>query len=179
MRSHLQLSVLARRIAYIRMTALGLVVSTAGCGEPGDVPVRVAGLVKIDGKPLDSGTICFVPKVGRPASSTILADGSFDMAAESIDRTSLPGILPGQYRVQVSASKIVDDETIEWKTPQHYADFRTSGLEVVVEKPVDDLVFELTSEVDEAPADVDGSATDAPAAAGAAEEGVSPEDAES
>lgn len=148
--------------------AVTLAFCIAGCSEPTIEPVRVAGMVLIDAKPLDGGTIRFVPKVGRPASSTILADGSFDMAAESVDRASQAGILPGKYRVQVSASKIVDDQTIEWKAPQHYADFRTSGLEVVVEKPVNDLVFELTSEVDEAPA-----------ADGAADEVVSPEDAES
>lgn len=159
--------------------AVTLAICIAGCAEPTIEPVRVAGMVLIDGKPLDGGTIHFVPKVGRPASSTILADGSFDMAAESVDRTRLAGILSGKYRVQVSASTIVDDETIQWKAPQHYADFRTSGLEVVVEKPLIDLVFELTSEVDEAPGAADDSSPDASTVPGASDEVASPEETES
>jgi hypothetical protein len=163
----------------MQSVAITLAICIAGCSESTVEPVRVAGMVLIDAKPLDGGTISFVPKVGRPASSTILPDGSFDMAAESIDRTSQAGVMPGIYRVQVSASKIVDDQTIEWKAPQHYADFRTSGLEVVVERPVSDLVFELTSEVDEAPGAADDSSPDTPTTPSASDEVVSPEDAES
>lgn len=140
---------------------VSMALSLPGCGEAVVERVPVAGTVLIDGEPLDGGTIRFVPEVGRPASSAILADGSFEIAAESVDRPSELGLTPGTYRVQVSSSEIVDDETIRWKAPQHYADFRTSGLEVVVDRPTDDLKIELRSEAKEeadapsdAPADV-------------------------
>lgn len=140
---------LSIRFNLVHIIALELAICSAGCTEPANKPVPVSGKVLIDGQPLAGGTIRFVPKEGRPASSSILADGGFDLAVESVDRMSVPGVLPGIYRVQVSASEIVDDETIRWMAPQRYADFRTSGLEVVVDKPVIDLVFELTSEGDE------------------------------
>jgi hypothetical protein len=45
-------------------------------------------------------------------------------------------------------------------------------------KPVNDLVFELTSEVDEAPDPAESSSPDPPTVPGAADEVESPEDAE-
>ncbi|MEX2310781.1 MAG: hypothetical protein WD738_24650 [Pirellulales bacterium] len=116
----------------------------AGCGQKAEERVPVAGVVLIDGQPLTGGTIRFVPEVGRPASSKIMADGSFDLATESVNRSSKTGVLLGNYRVQVSASKIVDDVTIRWHAPERYADFRTSGLGVTIDQPTSDLVIELT-----------------------------------
>jgi hypothetical protein len=120
--------------------------SVVGCAESLPQPVPVEGTVTLDGRPLGSGTIRFVPELGRPASSKILEDGSFDLAGESVDRASTDGVPPGKYRVQVSSSNIVDDQTIHWNAPQHYADFRTSGLEVVIAEPTSDLVIELKSD---------------------------------
>ena len=53
---------------------------------------------------------------------------------------------PGSYRVQVASSKIVDDKTIQWNAPAKYADFRTSDLAVVIEKPTNDLRIQLSSD---------------------------------
>jgi hypothetical protein len=135
---------LTMRVTGCYWLILAFALGPAGCGENGGERVRVAGTVLIDGKPLTSGTIRFVPEVGRPASSAILADGSFELASDSVNRVSEAGVRPGNYRVQVSASKVVDDETIRWNAPEKYADFRTSGLNVTIDKPIDDLVLELT-----------------------------------
>jgi hypothetical protein len=129
-----------------QLIAVTLAIGMVGCADSALEPVPVAGTVLIDGQPLARGTIRFVPKVGRPASSKIQADGSFDLAAESVDRPNVVGVPPGTYRVQVSSSNIIDDETIQWQAPQHYADFRTSGLEVVVAQPISDLFIELNSD---------------------------------
>ena len=137
---------------------LGLACCAGGCGQNADQRVPVAGRVLIDGQPLTGGTIRFVPEAGRPASSAIMADGSFDLASESVQRASEAGVPPGSYRVQVSASKIVDDETIHWNAPEKYADFRTSGLSVTIDKPTDDLVIELSWEDAGATDESDGSA---------------------
>lgn len=120
--------------------------SAVGCADSQPQPVPVEGTVTLDGRPLEGGTIRFVPELGRPASSKILEDGTFDLAGESVDRTSTDGVTPGKYRVQVSSSNIVDDQTIHWNAPQHYADFRTSGLVVVIAEPTSDLVIELKSD---------------------------------
>lgn len=117
-----------------------------GCSRQDPEVISISGRVVLDGKALDGGTIRFVPKVGRPASSEITEDGEFRLSSASIDKISVPGIPPGTYRVQVSHAEIVDDHTIHWTVPQRYADFRTSGLRVTVAKPTDDLVIELNSE---------------------------------
>ena len=123
-----------------------IVLCLAGCGEPEIKRVPVGGIVFIDRVPLEGGTIRFVPEVGRPGSSIILSDGSFAIAAESVDHPAENGLLPGKYLVQVSSSEIVDDETIHWKAPEHYADFRTSGLEVVIDEANEALLIDLVSE---------------------------------
>jgi hypothetical protein len=123
-----------------------IAVNLVGCADSLPQPVPVEGMVTLDGRPLASGTIRFVPELGRPASSNIREDGSFDLAGESVDRTTTDGVPRGKYKVQVSSSNIVDDQTIHWNAPQHYADFRTSGLEVVITEPTSDLVIELKSD---------------------------------
>lgn len=132
----------------LRQTFCGLVAMCLlmGCTRHDHDVVAIAGRVVMDGKAIDGGMIRFVPKLGRPASSEIAEDGGFRLSSESIDKVSLLGVPPGTYRVQVSHSEIVDDQTIHWTVPQRYADFRTSGLRVTVAEPTDDLVIELNSQ---------------------------------
>jgi len=132
------------RITCLHVLLVGISCCAGGCGPDSQQRVPLAGRVLIDGQPLTSGTIRFVPESGRPASSAIMADGSFDLASESINRVSELGVPRGKYRVQVSALNIVDDETIRWNAPEKYADFRTSGLDVTIDRPTDDLLIELT-----------------------------------
>jgi len=130
----------------------------SGCAKDGDV-VPVAGQVLVDGEPLTVGNIRFVPKVGRPASSAIGQDGRFQRAVERIGAPNKPGVLRGKYQVQVSASRIVDDQTIEWMAPERYADFRTSGIEVTIDKPANDLIVRLSRKSDST---IDSGAADLP-----------------
>jgi hypothetical protein len=116
----------------------------AGCAHNQADRVPVSGRILIDGKPLTAGTIRFVPESGRPASGRILADGTFIVSSEAVNHLSQLGLQPGNYRVQISASKVIDDATIRWKAPARYADFRTSGLQVTIQNPTDDLLIELT-----------------------------------
>lgn len=147
-----------------------MTISSVGCGDPKVERVPVSGVVLIDGKPLDGGTIRFVPETGRPASSAIRADGRFEVANEGLSGPAELGLLPGEYRVQVSSSEIVDDETINWKAPQHYADFRTSGLVAVIDGPTSDLTFELQSQTDEEKESSSDKADEAPPEEGATEQ---------
>lgn len=121
-------------VAILGLSAL------SGCGDGRPARVPVAGVVLIDGQPLNKGNIKFVPQNGRPSSSKINEDGSFNLTCYDGN----DGAILGKHRVQVSSNRIISDSKIEWFAPQEYADFRTSGLEVEVTKPIEDLKVELS-----------------------------------
>jgi hypothetical protein len=129
--------------SYLPFLILPLIV---GCGGAAMERFPVSGEVLIDGRPLGSGNIRFVPEEGRPSSAAIQSDGRFELTSESVGRTKEIGVAPGRYRVQVASSKIIDDKTIQWNAPAKYADFRTSDLAVVIEKPTNDLRIQLSSD---------------------------------
>jgi hypothetical protein len=58
------------------------------------------------------------------------------------------GVTPGVYRVSISAARVTDEDAdeVEWLAPSQYADFRTSGIEMRIDRPQDDLVLDLVSE---------------------------------
>lgn len=116
------------------------VVTIAGCGDGRPVRVPVTGIVLIDGKPLKSGNIKFVPDKGRPSASKIGEDGRFNLTCYDGN----DGALLGSHRVQVSSNRIISDSKIEWFAPQEYADFRTSGIEVEVAEAIENLKIELS-----------------------------------
>jgi len=126
--------------------------TACGCGEHSKRAgqrVPVSGLVLIDGAPLTTGTIRFTPTSGRPVSSPVRKDGTFSLREHSVshDESGLH-VLPGTYQVSVSAAEVVnaEQEEVRWLVPAHYADFRSSGLEVEIADATDDLQIELTWE---------------------------------
>ncbi|QDV70001.1 hypothetical protein Poly24_37200 [Rosistilla carotiformis] len=126
-----------------------------GCGpsgHPGLIPV--SGKVTIDGEPLQTGTVEFIPDTskgttGQVAFGQIGADGTFQL------RTFEPndGVKPGSYKVGVQAMEVVpfDPEAPEPPSdksliPTRYADAITSGLTAEVKPESNDpLQFELFS----------------------------------
>jgi hypothetical protein len=147
---------------YLLLLALPLAL---GCAKSSVDRVPVSGEVLIDGRPLGSGNIQFVPEQGRPSSAAIQSDGRFELASDSVGRTKEIGAAPGRYRVQVASSKIIDDKTIQWNAPARYADFRTSGLEITIDKPTKNLRIQLTSDQSSAAAasrDQSDAASEAP-----------------
>ena len=130
----------------------------AGCSEQTLSRVPVSGHVTIDGRPLSSGSIRFVPEHGRPASSGIDKAGRFRLASQAIGEQSREGLEPGLYRVAVTSNQFVGDETAVWLTPPKYADFRTSGLEVVIDQPLDELKIELSWDGEHPDDDTDAAA---------------------
>ena len=113
----------------------------AGCdSRPTRVPV--SGIVTIEGQPLIRGNIKFVPKNGRPSAGSIGPDGRFTLTCYDGN----DGAVLGTHRVQVASNRIISDSKIEWFAPPKFADFRTSGIEVQITEPVDDLKIELSSE---------------------------------
>lgn len=124
----------------IRRLGLAMVVLVqlaTGCdSKSAHVPVR--GTVTLDGKPLTLGRVQFQPAVGQVATGEISPQGKFTLSTHVKD----DGVLPGTYRVTVSAY----DPTVADPGPQHllvparYTRVGTSGLEVTIfpgtEEPV-------------------------------------------
>lgn len=117
-----------------------LLVAVVGCGDGRPDRVPVSGTVLIDGKPLTTGSIRFVPEGARPSAADIDESGRFTLSCYDGD----DGAVLGTHRVQVAARQITGDETVRWLAPNRYADFRTSGLVVEVTEPTDSLVIDLT-----------------------------------
>jgi hypothetical protein len=118
------------------------VITLAGCSDGRPTRVPVSGMVLINGQPLTRGHVKFVPANGRPSLGKISEDGQFALTCYD----GSDGAIPGTHRVQVSANRIISNNKIEWFAPSKYADFRTSGIEIVVAEPVDNLTIELTSD---------------------------------
>jgi hypothetical protein len=113
---------------------------TSGCGDGRPARVAVSGKVTIDGAPVARGNIKFVPEHGRPSFGNIREDGSFMLTCYD----GADGALLGKHRVQVDANRPISDKKMEIFTPKKHADFRSSGIEVEISKPVDDVKIELT-----------------------------------
>ncbi len=134
----------SRRL-YFAICLLLTCLYSLGCGESKPERVPVSGKVLIDGKPLNKGVIRFVPEQGRPSSSAILSDGTFDVASTTLGDDPIQiGVFPGHYKIEVSASEAINEETIRWHAPKKYSNFRSSGLEIDIHKPSDNLIVELT-----------------------------------
>ncbi len=114
--------------------------ATSGCsdGKPDLVPV--SGQVLIDGEPLTLGSIQFVPTGARPSGGTIDSSGHFVLSCyEPGD-----GAIVGKHMVKITAVEPIDGRSNRWLAPKKYSNAHTSGIEVAVSKPVDDLKIELT-----------------------------------
>ena len=122
------------------LVGAALMIAFAGCGDGRPPRVPVSGSVLIDGQPLTRGNIKFVPEGGRPSAGSIGEDGKFTLTCYDGN----DGAIPGMHRVQVASNRIISDSKIEWFAPRSYADFRTSGIEVQIQEPTNDLKIELT-----------------------------------
>lgn len=116
--------------------ALGV---AAGCGPDRPDVVPASGQVLIDGQPLPHGFVQVLPENARPATGPV-KDGRFVLTTfEPGD-----GVVPGRHRVAVLASEAEGGTGQRWHAPKKYADPETSGLEIEVAEPTEDLRIELT-----------------------------------
>lgn len=111
--------------AAARRTALGLllVVSlvSAGCGGDGLERAPITGIVTVEGTPLASALVQFLPQPGTPGEGALgssNAEGRFEVISS---RDEDDGIPPGEYVVRVSRLMDADGSTIPVEAPQ--ADF--------------------------------------------------------
>lgn len=103
------MQMMLRRTAIASAGAAPLLLAflTIGCGGDGLPRESVYGSVMMDGQPLESGLISFVPKdpsLPTQGGATIV-DGSYEIPRAS-------GLVPGLYRVVISSA---DDEAQEQK----------------------------------------------------------------
>jgi len=132
-----------RPIALLLLLALNLVQS--GCGPPTSPypSARVAGEVTLDGQPIESGNISFIPQ-GRGQSRPAAAD--FQDGTYKVNDTPL-----GEVRVFITATKETGKmipgsgepvpEVINVIPPQY-----RQGIEIEIEGDNDALDFHLTSQ---------------------------------
>lgn len=139
----------SKRSSFVATCCVALLFAIGCNQQPQRVPV--AGTVLIDGEPLSTGTIRFVPDTGRPVSAHLGSDGSFRVTTKvpTSHGDEVEGLYPGRYKLAVFASENVssaENAEVRWLAPQRYADFRTAGLEASIQGPSEDMVVELTSE---------------------------------
>lgn len=137
------------------LVMLVLVPLATGC-ESKSAHVQVRGTVTLDGKPLTLGRVQFQPAVGQVATGEISPQGVFTLSTHIKN----DGVLPGTYRVTVSAY----DPTVADPGPQHllvparYTRAGTSGLEVTIFPGTKEPVkVDLVSDESAAAGSTDGS----------------------
>lgn len=122
-------------LCWLMLSAL-MLPPLAGCGNDGTV--KVTGVVSYQGSPVTEGKIRFIPDRGRPASSNIQTDGSYELVSTKDAR----GIPPGDYAVTVKVAKITtgggdyaaptNEITTTWIVPKKYSEQETTPLTATV-----------------------------------------------
>ena len=121
----------------------------AGCSQNAKLG-HVRGIVRLDGKPLATGSVRFVPDAGRAATGTIQPDGSYYLGTYS----QSDGALIGTHRVVIIAYEGSGDVRPAYETPskkskslvpERYSAPGTSGLTFIVKPGDNQADFDLTS----------------------------------
>ena len=85
----------SRRTLILGCAMLFLAVLAAGCSASGD-NMEIKGTVKLEGQPLDQGSIRFVSSDGRTVSGGEIKNGAYELPKKN-------GLLPGKYLVQITS----------------------------------------------------------------------------
>ncbi len=150
----------ARHLALL-LAFVGVVFGS-GCG--GRKPVKVEGLVTLEGKPIEGASVVFNPtdtSQSATASALTEADGSFRLYTHSLGDGALPGgykvtvqLLPkmqreppqqGDMAAMMKMMKLTSEERTKkfQRLPEVYATVQTTPLEVTVPVPEGKVNLEL------------------------------------
>ncbi len=105
-----------------------------GCGaSSGEMETAsVYGVVTLDGTPLTTGMVYFVPEGGRGAKSKISEDGSYTLGTYG----DKDGAIVGRHKVFIIASEgdvaFESEEPVKSLVPRRYTNAKTSRLEFEV-----------------------------------------------
>jgi hypothetical protein len=125
------------------------VAAATGCGQEAKVG-RVHGTVRLDGKPLATGIVRFIPDAGRAANGKIQSDGTYSLGTFS----QADGAILGPHKVAIIANEAGGDdrpayEHVNQKTralvPERYMAIGTSGLTFEVKPGDNQADFDLKS----------------------------------
>jgi hypothetical protein len=131
---------------YYLIIALLVCAGSNGCGGNGFA--KVEGMVSLDGKALEGGSVAFYPVQSGPLSySDIGSNGSYQ-----IRTASRQGVLPGQYVATVSwrsrspspGMSLREILALE-KVPIRYCTRQTSDLRIEVEPGSNSIDLKLTT----------------------------------
>jgi hypothetical protein len=120
-----------------------------GCGHDGRLG-RVHGTVRLDGRPVPSGTVRFVPDAGRGANGKIESDGTYALGTFG----QSDGALLGPHKVAIVAYENGGEERPAYElrnqkmkplVPEKYMSPGTSGLTFEVAPGDNQADFELKS----------------------------------
>lgn len=129
------------RLALGLTTSLVWLACVTGCNKhPGIVPV--SGTVTIDGQPVPAGQVSVSAEGQRAAVGKIGPDGRFTLSSFELN----DGAPTGTHPVTVSAVEGVTEQSNRWHAPKKYANSVTSGLQVTIDGPTDNLEIKLTWE---------------------------------
>lgn len=132
--------------ALRRALALAILAAGApGCGGPPADRFPVAGRVTLDGRPLESGAITFLPSGAGPAVGAPIAAGAYRLEAAE-------GPAPGSYRVEIDSVRPtgrtvrdLDNPAISSEETQNIIPpaFNRQSRVVVEVKPNDENAFDF------------------------------------
>lgn len=133
--------------------AILLSLLAAGCGGDVEGPLRVpvSGTVNVDGQPLESGVIRFIPDgaAGGPAASAVITGGKYEL-------TGTDGPVFGHHRVEIEATNhldfAIDDE-------HAYAAAVTAGQTPMASNPIP-LIYNQRTTLEADVTDGDGHSFD-------------------
>jgi len=125
-------------------TIVALSLGATGCG--GGPPATVEGVVRLNGKPLDRGSVTFVPVEGGAGATASIGSGG----AYAARTGSLEGLEPGEYVVTVQARGDVIRNAKgglpmpgKLLTPAKYTTSKTSDLRATIKPGSNELDLEL------------------------------------
>ncbi len=131
-----------------RMFAISGLLALPGCSE--NARRGLEGTVVLDGKPLEAGSIAFLP---QPGTKSPTVGGAISQGRFSIEPAS--GALPGTFRVEITATRstgrtLTDprfgkpiEETVQFIPPQYNVDSQLTAT--VAEQGPNHFEFQLES----------------------------------
>ncbi len=142
-------------ICFQPLSLLAGVLLLSGCAKSHEFETaKVSGMVTYNAKPLQIGSLLFIPEAGGPtAQGKINTKGEFYMGTYN----DADGAILGKHKVMIMAITSpggtgLPEDSIKSKgdgvpvsvIPEHFGDQSKSGLEVEVKKGENRLTFELS-----------------------------------
>lgn len=132
-----------------------VMLNLSGCGDGRPARATVTGTVSYNGKPLNIGSLVFIPiGGGPPAQGKVNREGTYEMGTYEED----DGVIPGDYKVMITAltssgGSGLPEDTVSANEapvsviPEWYGDLEKSGLQVTVKAEEENKIdFPLTDD---------------------------------